>query len=142
MSEEISFTQEQLQAEITKAKNDWMEKELNPVIQERDGLLQYKPKDLTEEEKALQTKQQELFQKEVSLELKSVGLEKFADFFNVQKIEELKPQMEKFQGLINELKVEMGYVPSDHGKTDEFSKFEKDKNTVGMIGSKLANLFK
>ncbi|WP_366162633.1 hypothetical protein ABXS71_06170 [Bacillus infantis] len=141
MSEEISFTQEQLQEEIGKAKNEWMEKELNPVIQERDGLLQFKPKDLSEEEKAFKTKEQELFQKEVTLELKSAGLEKFADFFNVQKIEELQPQVEKFQSLINEMKVEMGYIPSDHKKSDEFTKFEKDKNTVGMIGSKLSKLF-
>lgn len=141
MSEEISFTQEQLQEEIGKAKNEWLEKELNPVVQERDGLLQYKPKELSDSEKAIQTKQQELFQKEVSLELKGAGLEKFADFFNVGKIEDLEPQMAKFQTLLNELKVEMGYVPSDNKKTDDFTKFEKEKNTVGMIGSKLSKLF-
>ncbi|MBT2680149.1 hypothetical protein J7E38_14130 [Bacillus sp. ISL-35] len=141
MSEEISFTQEQLQEEIGKAKNEWMEKELNPIIQERDGLLQFKPKDLSDEEKAIQTKQQELFQKELSIELKSAGLEKFADFFKVEKIEDLQPQIEKFQGLLNEIKVSMGYVPADHSKSDAYSVAEQKKDVSGMLSAKLSKLF-
>ncbi|MDA6790865.1 hypothetical protein OSL42_26195, partial [Escherichia coli] len=64
--EEISFTQEQLDEAIQNAKNEWVEKEFNPVVAERDELLQFKPKELSDEEKAMQTKQQELFHKEVS----------------------------------------------------------------------------
>ncbi|UOE57292.1 hypothetical protein [Cytobacillus oceanisediminis] len=139
--EEISFTQEQLDEAIQNAKNDWVEKEFNPVVAERDELLQFKPKELSEEEKAFQTKQQELFQKEVSLELKSAGLEKFAEFFNVQKIEDLQPQIEKFQGLLNEIKVEMGYVPADHKKQNEYDVFATKGDTKGMIATKLSKLF-
>ncbi|MDA6111504.1 hypothetical protein OSJ99_25315, partial [Escherichia coli] len=84
----------QLDEAIQNAKNEWVEKEFNPVVAERDELLQFKPKELSDEEKAMQTKQQELFHKEVSLEIKSAGLEKFAEFFNVQKIEDLQPQIE------------------------------------------------
>ncbi|MFE4525067.1 hypothetical protein ACFRCQ_23670 [Cytobacillus firmus] len=139
--EEISFTQEQLDEAIANAKNEWVEQELNPIVSERDELLQFKPKDLSDEEKAMQTKQQELFQKEVSLELKSAGLEKFAEFFNVQKIEDLQPQIEKFQGLLNEIKVEMGYVPADHKKQNEYDVFATKGDTKGMIATKLSKLF-
>lgn len=141
MMEEISFTQEQLDEAIQNAKNDWVEKEFNPVVAERDELLQFKPKELSDEEKAMQTKQQELFQKEVSLELKSAGLEKFAEFFNVQKIDDLQPQIEKFQGLINEIKVELGYVPADHKKQNEYDVFATKGDTKGMIATKLSKLF-
>lgn len=139
--EEISFTQEQLDEAIQNAKNEWVENEFNPVVAERDELLQFKPKDLSDEEKAMQTKQQELFQKEVSLELKSAGLEKFAEFFNVQKIDDLQPQIEKFQGLLNEIKVELGYVPADHKKQNEYDVFATKGDTKGMIATKLSKLF-
>ena len=139
---DATFTQEQVNEQIATAKTQWETDVLNPIVSERDELLQFKPKELTDEEKELQTKQQELFTKEVSLELKSAGLEKFADFFNVEKVEDLQPQIQKFQGLLNELKVEMGYKPDNRRQQDKYSQFEKDKNTTGMIGSKLASLFK
>ncbi|MCD8500908.1 MAG: hypothetical protein LRY71_03545 [Bacillaceae bacterium] len=53
----------------------------------------------------------------------------------------LTQQIEKFQSLLNEVKLETGYIPTDHKSTDEFTKHEQQKNTVGMIGSKLAKLF-
>ena len=141
MSEEISFTQEQLNEQLATAKTQWETEVLNPIIQERDGLLQFKPKDLTDEEKAMETKQQELFQKEVSLELKSAGLDKFTEFFKVEKIEDLQPQIEKFQGLLNEIKVSMGYVPADHTKQDAYSVAEQKKDVSGMLSAKFSKLF-
>lgn len=141
MSEEISFTQEQVNEQLTTARTQWESEVLTPIQTERDELLKFKPKDLTDEEKAIQTKQQELFDKEISLELKSAGLEKFADFFNVQKVEDLQPKIETFQTLINELKVEMGYKPENHKQTDEYSVHEKKKDTQGMIASKFSKLF-
>lgn len=138
MSEEISFTQEQ----VDQMKQEWVEQELNPIQTERDELLQFKPKDLTEDEKAIQTKQKELFDKEVSLEVKAAGLEKFADFFVVDSTEQLAEKIEKFQAVLQEYKVENSYVPTDHKQTNPYDKFEQEKNTKGMIGTKLANLFK
>ncbi|WP_210367428.1 hypothetical protein [Bacillus sp. REN3] len=141
MSEEISFTQEQLDEQLATAKAQWETEVLNPIQSERDELLQFKPKDLSDEEKAIQTKEQELFQKEVSLELKTAGLDKFAEFFKVEKIEDLQPQIEKFQGLLNEIKVSMGYVPTDHSKTDAYSVAEQKKDVNGMLSAKFAKLF-
>lgn len=142
MSEEISFTQEQLDEQLATAKSQWETEVLKPLQTERDELLQFKPKDLSDEEKAIQTKQQELFNKEIELELKSSGLEQFASIVKVSNTDELKEVIKSLGQIVNDIKVSAGYVPSDHAKTDEFSKFEKDKNTVGMIGTKLASLFK
>src|SRR5690606_40923186 len=116
--------------------------EYDQLVVERDELLQYKPKELSDDEKALQIKQAELTKKEINLELKQVGLDKFADFFNAQNVEELQPQIEKFKLLLTDLKKDLGYIPSDHKQEDIYTKFEKEKDTKGMISSKLASLFK
>jgi molecular chaperone GrpE len=142
MSEEISFTQEQLDEQLTTARTQWETDVLNPIQSERDELLQYKPKELSDEEKALQTKQQELFSKEVSLTLKENGLEQFASILKVSNEEELKEVVESLKSVVNEIKVNSGYVPNDHRQNDKYSQFEKNKDTKNMIGSKLANLFK
>ncbi|MFC0235657.1 hypothetical protein [Fictibacillus phosphorivorans] len=142
MSEEISFTQEQLDEAVTTAKTQWETEVLNPVQSERDELLLCKPKELSEDEVKLQTKQQELFSKEVALTLKENGLEKFASIVKVANEEELKEVVEALTFVVNEFKVEMGYKPTDHKQNDKYSQFEKNKDTKNMIGSKLANLFK
>lgn len=137
-----TFTQEQLDQAIQIAKKEWIEKEYNPLVQERDELLQFKPKDLSDDEIALQTKQAELWSKEVNLSLKENGLDKFASIVKVSNEDELKEVVTTLNTFINDLKVEMGYKPNDHKQNDPYSQFEKNKDTKGMIGSKLANLFK
>lgn len=135
-TEVLENQQEQTEVEtVTKEQYDSIVTELEQV----KGKL---PKELSEDEKVIAAKQQELWQKEKQLELKAVQLDNFADFFNASNSEELTAQIKQFQLLLNELKVSMGYVPSDHKKTDEYSSFEKNKDTKGMIGNKLANLFK
>ena len=138
MTDVVNYTQEQVDA----LKNEWMENEFNPVAQERDGLLQYKPVEKSEAEVKLETDQQELTTNQIQFELKSVGLEKFAGFFNAQNVDEAKAQIETFNALLAEVKADMGYVPNNHASTDPYTKFEKEKDTKGMISSKLANLFK
>ncbi|WP_079515840.1 hypothetical protein [Rossellomorea marisflavi] len=112
------------------------------LVAERDDLIQYKPKEKSEEELALETKQNELWEKEKSLELKSVNLEQFAGFFNAQNSDDLKSQIESFQSLLAEMKASMGYVPKDHVKADPYTIAEQKKDVGGMLQSKLANLFK
>ncbi|MBB2482978.1 hypothetical protein H5P36_22715 [Bacillus sp. APMAM] len=141
MAEEISFTQEQLEEALTNAKNEWIEKELNPIIAERDNLLQYKPKDLSDEEKTLQTKQQELFDKEVSLTLKENGLEKFASIVKVGDSDELKTVIESLTSIVNDIKVSLGYIPDNHKQQNEYDVFAQKNDTKGMIATKLSKLF-
>lgn len=97
-----------------------------------------------EKQKEIEAKQQELFQKQVQLTLRENGLEKFADFADILKVsneDELNDVVKKLTAIVNEIKVETGYVPSDHAKTDEYTKYEKEKNAAGMIAIKLSKLF-
>ncbi|WP_240326841.1 hypothetical protein [Aeribacillus pallidus] len=97
----------------------------------------------SEAEKAqkMAEKEQELFQKQVQLTLKENGLEKFADIVKVNDENELADVVKKLTAIVNEIKIETGYIPADHAKTDEYSKYEKEKNVAGMIAVKLSKLF-
>ncbi|SDC80546.1 hypothetical protein SAMN05421663_104161 [Terribacillus halophilus] len=139
---EATFTQEQVNEAVQNAKQEWVEQEFNPIVTERDELLQYKPKDLTDDEKAIQQKQQDLFQKEINLELKENGLEQFTSIIKVEDTDQLKEVVKSLKQITNDIKIANGYIPKDHAADDEYTKFTKEKNTTGMIGSKLANLFK
>ena len=86
-------------------------------------------------------KEQELFQKQVQLTLKENGLEKFADIVKVSNEDELKDVVKKLTTIVNEIKIESGYIPAEHAKTDEYSVYEKKKDVAGMIGAKLSKLF-
>ncbi|MFT8321685.1 MAG: hypothetical protein ABF649_12325 [Bacillus sp. (in: firmicutes)] len=141
MAEETTYTQEQLNEALETAKNDWKEKELNPIVSERDELLQYKPKEVSDTEKALATKQEELWNKEVSLSLKEHGLESFASIVKVSNEEELTGVITTLNTFVNDLKVSIGYVPSEHNKQTEYSAAESKKDTKGMIASKFSKLF-
>lgn len=94
-----------------------------------------------EKQKEIEAKQQELWQKQVQITLQENGLEKFADIVKVSNEDELNDVVKKLSQIVNEIKVETGYVPSDHAKTDEYSKYEKEKNAAGMIAVKLSKLF-
>lgn len=94
-----------------------------------------------EKQKKIEAKQQELFQKQVQLTLRENGLEKFADIVQVSNEDELNDVVKKLTAIVNEIRIETGYIPADHAKTDEYSKYEKEKNVAGMIAVKLSKLF-
>ncbi|KPC97258.1 hypothetical protein LR69_04529 [Geobacillus sp. BCO2] len=54
---------------------------------------------------------------------------------------ELTDVVKKLQNIVNEIRIENGYVPADHAKTDEYSVYEKKKDVAGMISAKLSKLF-
>lgn len=126
--------QEQIET-VEKAQYDALVTELEEV----KGKL---PKELSDDEKAIQTKQAELFNKEVQLELKSAGLDKFASIVKVGDSDELQETIKTLSQIVNDIKVSTGYVPNDHKQQNEYDVFASKKDTKGMIGSKLANLFK
>lgn len=138
----MEFTQKQLDQAVTDAKAEWVKTEYDPLVVERDGLLQFKPADKSEEEQAFEIKQQELWDKEVGLTLKEHGLESYAGVIKVANAEELTSTVDNLQQAVKDIKLSTGYIPKDTAKDDEYSKNEKNKNTVGMIGNKLANFFK
>jgi hypothetical protein len=139
----MEFTEEQQQhinQLIADEKAKWTKEVLEPVQQQVE---KFKPLEKSDAEIALEQKQLELFEKEKILILKEKGLAEFGEFFNVQKIEDLDGQIEKFNNVLKEKKVDTSFKPNNHKQqTDKYSQFEKEGNTVGMIGTKLTNLFK
>jgi len=138
---EKTFTQEQLDEAIQNAKKEWIEKELNPIIMERDELLKFKPKELSDEEKAIEAKKQELFEKEVALTLKENGLEQFAKVIKVKNTDELNEVVELLSQIVNDIKMSTSYVPTDKAKQNEYDAFAKRGDTKSMIAMKLSKLF-
>ncbi|GAA0432658.1 hypothetical protein GCM10008983_06580 [Lentibacillus halophilus] len=128
--------QEQEQVEtVNKADYD-------KVVAERDDLLQYKPHEPSEEEQQFQQQKQELFDEKVNLQLEKNGLSNFKDVIKVNDEDELNNTIKSLNKIVKQVKLDSGYVPEQHAKDDEYSKFEKNGNTEGMIGTKLAKLFK
>ncbi|EHL78974.1 hypothetical protein [Bacillus smithii] len=116
--------------------------EYDKLVSKLEEVKSKLPKELTEEEKAIKAKEKELFDKEVKLTLKEEGLEAFADIVKVNDEKELKDVVKKLTSIVNDIKVSLGYVPSDHKQQTEYDMYAQKKDTKGMISTKLANLFK
>ena len=86
-----------------------------------------------ERQKEIEAKQQELWQKQVHLSLKEAGLEKFADIVRVNDEKELADVVKKLTTIVNEIKIESGYVPSDHKQMTAYEQAKKQGNTKNMI---------
>jgi hypothetical protein len=138
-NQEVVEQQEVVQEEVTEtvAKADY-----DSLVAELEDVKGKLPVERSESELTIEAKEQELFQKEVNLTLKEHGLEAFADVISVNDGTDLNTKVETLTKIINEIKVNMGYVPTDNAKQDEYSMFESKKDTKGMISTKLANLFK
>ncbi|MED0717434.1 hypothetical protein [Aeribacillus composti] len=123
--------------QLDKQQEDTLEavskEEYDKLLAELEEVKAKLPKEPTEEEKALQAKQQELWQKEVSLSLKEAGLEKFADIIKVSNEDELNDVVKKLTDIINEIKIETGYVPADHKQMSAYEQAKKQGNTKNMI---------
>ena len=82
-------------------------------------------------------KQQELFQKEVRLTLKEHRLEKFADIVKVNNEKELADVVKKLSTIVNEIvneiKIETGYIPADHKQMTAYEQAKKQGDTKNMI---------
>lgn len=109
--------------------------EYDAIVAERDELLQFKPKELSDEEKAIQTKQNELWQKEVSLTLKENNLDRFVDVIKVSDEEELANTIKTLTGIVDEFKVDNAYVPTNHATANEYEKAKEKGDTTNMIKS-------
>lgn len=113
----------------------YTEDEFNAIVAERDELLQYKPKTLTEEEQAIKDTQNSLWEREVSLTLKEQGLEQFADVINVKDKEGLETVTQALSDALKGYQVDNAYVPTNHATSTEYDTAKKDGDTVGMLKS-------
>lgn len=131
--EETTFTKEQLDQAIADAKNEWVKNELNPLQTQLETIKTQLPSEPTEEEKALATKQQELWQKEVALTLQENGLQAFKDIINVKDSEELQTVTQALQTIVNDIKKDAGYIPTDQLKDDAYNVAKQKGDTKNMI---------
>lgn len=85
-----------------------------------------------------------IWQRQVELELKLAGLEDFAEFLDTdeQDIEVLQNKIKKFQSILGKRELSTGYIPPDHQSADRYSLAEKNKDSKGMIATKLGKFFK
>ncbi|MGG4000733.1 hypothetical protein [Anoxybacillus kestanbolensis] len=86
-----------------------------------------------EKQKEIEAKQNELWQKQVQLTLKENGLEKFADIVKVSNEDELKDVIKKLTAIVNEIKIQTGFIPADHKQMTAYEQAKKQGNTKNMI---------
>lgn len=127
-----------IDAQITEAKTKWVAEELTPIQTE---LTKLKPVPKTDKEVELEAKEAELWDKEKSLHIKEKGLSDFADFINGETVEDLDKSIEKLNAILASKKLNNSYIPDGHKPPDTYAQAEKNKDTQGMIGSKLSKLF-
>lgn len=138
VEEQSTFTQEQVDA----LRTEWIEKELSPLQEQVNELMQYKPQEKTEQEFALEQRELALWEREVSIVLKDEKLEEFAEFLNVNvnDLEALNAKVAKLKAILGERELKDSFKPDAHKSSDKYSIAEKQKDAVGMIGTKLSKL--
>ncbi|MTT32702.1 hypothetical protein GMB86_11860 [Terrilactibacillus sp. BCM23-1] len=140
----MDFTEEQQQAineQLEQAKTQWETDVLSPLQTKLEDLKTKVPKAPSQEELALQAKEQALFSKQINLTLKENGLGAFDGLIEAKDEKDLDQKVKQLSKVINELKISQSYIPKDKGDTDPYAKFEKNKDTKGMINAKLSKLF-
>lgn len=140
----MEFTPEQ-QAHIDQlvadSKTSWETEVLNPLTTERDELLQFKPVDKTDAEKALEQREKDLFTKEVGIELKANQMDDFAEFFNVSNAEELNVKVAALKKILDTRKINGAYKPEDHKQQSAYDVAAAKNDVTGMVSAKLSKLF-
>lgn len=140
----MEFTPEQ-QAHIDQlvadSKTSWETEVLNPLTTERDELLQFKPVDKTDAEKALEQREKDLFTKEVGIELKANQMDDFAEFFNVSNAEELNVKVTALKKILDTRKINGAYKPEDHKQQSAYDVAAAKNDVTGMVSAKLSKLF-
>lgn len=127
---------------IANAKNEWETNVLAPVVAERDGLLQYKPKQKTDEQKEIARLKAELNHQKIVSQLKSANLDDFIDLVNFSEDEiETQRQIDKLNNLLEQRKLNNSYEPDNKRPTTAYDQSAAKGDTVGMLQSKLSKLF-
>lgn len=132
----MEFTEEQkqyLEQQIADAKTKWESEILNPVVTERDNLLQFKPIEKSDAEKALEQRELELFKKEIGIELKANQIDDFAEFIQVSNMDELKTKIEALNTVLEARKINGAYKPDDHKQQTAYDVVRSKGDTQGMI---------
>ena len=160
MKEEKELTLEELQKQLEELKEENAElkakleeapatevveeveedlEEQTEETEETTEVLEEAPAPEDDKETALQTRLEALWQREVSIELKSAGLEAFADFINVEvdDSEALTATIKALKALLEDYEVEDTYQPTNHTNTDAYSLAKAKKDPKAMLKARL-----
>ncbi|GIP52202.1 hypothetical protein [Paenibacillus vini] len=138
------FTEEQQQhidQLIADKKATWEAEQLAPVIAERDELLQYAPKQKTNEQKEIEQLKAQLQHQKLVSSLEKANLSDFVDFLDVQDDGEVQAKIEKLNAVLEARKLSNNYVPDNHKQTSKYEQAAQKGDTVGMLQAKLNKLF-
>lgn len=136
VEEVIEEVQDNQTDEVTSNEDNSVD-ELKQQLEDRKAQFEKDEQDYQERMKVL-------WQKEVDLELKSAGLQDFAEFLHFEQGDSkaMYARIQKFQEVIGKRELSNGFVPENHRSADKYSIAEKNKDTKTMIGSKLSKIFK
>ncbi|MBA9084586.1 hypothetical protein FHR92_001043 [Fontibacillus solani] len=127
---------------IADAKSEWETSVLSPLTAERDELLQYKPKQETDEQKEIARLKAELNHQKLVSKLKESNLDDFIDLVNFNDDEtEAQKKIEKLNSLLEQRKLNNLYEPDNKRPTTAYDQSAAKGDTVGMLQSKLSKLF-
>lgn len=127
------YTEEQIQELINQEKSKWEAEALEPLQNKIQEIQSKVPQELTQEQKEITEKQQQLFNKEVELTLKENGLGDFAQFVKVEKIEDLKTQIDGLKKILAKRTMDNSYKPEDHKNSDAYSQAKSKGDTFAMV---------
>lgn len=131
---------EEVQQLLNAEKAKWQEEYLNPVIAERDRLLQLQPKEESEQEKEIARLKAELRHAKVVSKLKDAKLDDFIDLINFDD-DDVDGQIAKLSDVLQARQLNNSYIPDQHRQTSKYDQAASQNDTVGMIGAKLSKLF-
>lgn len=142
IEEEVVEVEESKQTEVEpEVETVKVEEEVDEPVVEETKTEEINGEQLSQEFKE---KYDAIWQRQVELELKLAGLEDFAEFLDTdeQDIDVLQSKIKKFQSILGKRELSTGYIPPDHQSADRYSLAEKNKDSKGMIATKLGKLFK
>lgn len=106
-------------------------------IEELERLSKQTPEEVAEEHEKmrqeLERKSVELFEKEIAMTLTQHNLQAFKDVINVNTSQELQDAIQKLTGIVNDIKIQSGYVPKDNLKQAEYETAKEKGDTKSMI---------
>ncbi|SDQ42106.1 hypothetical protein LHA31_05050 [Carnobacterium viridans] len=141
---ELKAENEALKAKLEAPATEEVEEDLETPeeTEETPEAVEEVPEEAPEDEDketALQTRLEALWQREVSIELKSAGLEAFAEFINVEvdDSEALTAKVKELKALLESFEVEETYQPTNHSNTDAYSLAKAKKDPKAMLKARL-----
>lgn len=151
VSEPVEQQEVEVSQDVIEQPKTYSQEEVEALQAKIDELIQYKPHEKSEQELALEAqaielsdKQAKLWQRQVEVELKELGLQDFAEFVQVvvDDLDGLQGKVAQLKRILGERELKSSFKPNEHRNADTYSIAEKQKDTKGMIGLKLSNIWK